>query len=181
MTVEVIKTDTNVIEIVQQGAQGIAGHRGNGWANYVDTQYTSGSPLIVNNARVQLTCNGLGAATNKEYLPAGVEDFWTDNKIYLGGVGDSGDLRINFTALPQANAFFDIELDIGTDTPNIIAVETENVPKGNVETKFTIAFPIFSLDTFIANGCKIYINTTDSDKRVDIYNISIFIKRDYKA
>lgn len=154
-----------------------------GWGFYVDTAHTSGSPLVVNNARVQLTNNALGATTETSYLPGGVTNLWAGDKITPQNVGDSYDLRVDFTAeMNSANGFANISLDIG-DGGSIEIVDRMLVfPKGTgVATKFSIGVPIFSLGTFVTNGGKIYLDTTDGADDMDVYDIGIFIGRNSKG
>lgn len=156
-----------------------------GWEICDDTLYTSGSPLAVNNSRVQLTCNGLGSNSNNTYLPAGVSELWntTTNKIESDSAGNAFDVRIQFTADPSAvSSTIDLELDIGTGAPDIvISSQTVIAPKGTSPFAASVSIPLFSLSTFVANGCKIYLNTTSSGDSFDIYDISIFVKQDYYA
>jgi hypothetical protein len=163
--------------------EGVERGMGIGWGVYDDSTYTSGSPLSVASARVQLTIDGLGGATNTDYLPEGVTEFWntTSNTIVAQRLGDAFDVRLGFKATSSAaNSYFDIEFDIGNGSPTIIAGQTKIAPKGiGVETQYTVDIPVYALGTFLSNGCKIYIDTTDSGFTLSIYDITILIKRDY--
>lgn len=151
-----------------------------GWAFYDDSTYTSGSPLNVNNTRAQVSIDGLGSFTEKRFLPTDTSDFWdtTNDEITPENVGDAYEVRLDFTAVAGSNADkFDIELDIGDGSSVIILDQTFEMNKGqgNIEV-FAWNAPIFTLETFVANGGKFYINTTDD---IDFYNFGLFIKRDF--
>ena len=153
-----------------------------GWAIYIDSTYTSGSPLVINKAEANFPVNGLGSATNKEYLPTGVTDLWdagSTNKIIADGVGDSYLCRLDFKAISAtANAYAVISFDVGSGSPNIIASETVTFPKGDGEIHvFSTTISLFALDTFVDNGCKITISTVDGDHNISFYDFGIFIQR----
>ena len=157
-----------------------------GWEVSFDNTYTSGSPLtIASSARTLLPCDGAGAQSNNTYLPTGVTELWdtTLNKIVSGQTGNAFDVRVQFQCDPATAvaSFFDIEFDIGDGAPDIvIASRTITIPKGTDPFTVSIAIPLFSLATFIANGCKIYVNNTGGVS-LDIYDIQVFIKQDYYA
>jgi len=153
-----------------------------GWAIYVDDTYTSGSPLVLTNAvRNLLTIDGNGSTTNTDFLPAGVTDFWdtTNNKIIPQKVGDAYDLRIDFSVdVPANTESITLELDIGDGSPDIpVVTRGIQFAESGAGQLVSIGFPIFALSTFLANGGKIYL--TPSTGGFDIYDIQIFIKRDF--
>jgi len=153
-----------------------------GWAQYIDGEYTSGSPLSVNSSKVQITVNPtIGAGSKIEtYLPAGVGEFWddTNNRIQAQKEGDAYTVRLNFTGDPAGvSDFGQIIFDIGDGAPDIpIATRTVSFAKATATTVSTTT-SLFSLSTFVANGCKIYFDTSDSGDNVDIYDISVVITR----
>jgi len=157
---------------------------GKGWAVYEDNTYTVGSPLVIASARAILTNDGAGAGTNKSQLPDGVTDFWdtTLNKILGQTVGDALDIRIQFKAkCSTVSAYFDFEIDIGGSL-GVITARTLGSSKGaNNEQRYSVGLPVFTLATFVANGGSIYLNSIDDGTTVSIYDIQIFIKRDYAA
>ena len=154
-----------------------------GWAVYFDNTYTSGSPLSVTAAGgdVLLECDGAGANTVTSELPDGVSALWdtTNDKLIGTGVGDGYDVRIQFKAVnDNVNGLMDVKFDIGDPSGIEISARTYAFPKGaSQEITFSIGIPLFSMATFVANGCKIFIDSITGD--TDIYDISIFIKRDY--
>jgi hypothetical protein len=157
-----------------------------GWEVSFDGTYTSGSPFAIPaSTRTLMPCDGLGSNSNNTYLPSDVTELWdtTLDKIVSDNVGNAFEVRVQFIADPGAiSASFDMEFDIGNGAPNIvIAARTINAPKGADPFVVSVAIPIYSLGTFVTNGCKIYINTTDSGDTFDIYDISVLIKQDYHA
>ena len=158
-----------------------------GWALYADSTYTSGSPLAINNAKVQITCDALGSTTYKGELPTGVTDLWdaTNNKITPVNDGDAYSLRLTFNAQGPQNAYFDIGLDIGTDiqaSPIVVAKETKIHPKGaGVTSGYSFDIPIFSRSTFIANGGKLFIDTSDDAIQLDVFDIVVYLCRVHRA
>lgn len=144
-----------------------------GWANYADSQYTSGSPLNVNNTRTQITINGLAAGTNTDYSVADTI-WWANNTFSPVVIGESYILRLSFKAVPSTPSDkFDIELQI--DTGNLIYVQTLEMNKGSgVEQRYSVVVPVYCLATFLANGGKFFINTVNN---IDFYEFSILIQR----
>ena len=151
-----------------------------GWGFYSDSTYTSGSPLNSNNAKTQITIDGLGATTETGYLPTGVTNLWSSNKITPAVLGDSYDLRLDFTAAPTGvSDYAEVLLDIGTGgSPINIVSRTVTFAKAGA-TSVSIGFPIFALSTFMANGGTLYFDTSVSGDNIDIYDISLFLKRDF--
>ena len=153
-----------------------------GWAQYTDGEYTSGSPLSVNNSKVQITVNPtIGAGSKIEtYLPSGVGEFWdsTNNRLIAQKEGDAYTVRLNFTGDPAGiSDFGQIIFDIGDGAPDIpIATRTVSFAKATATTVSTTT-SLFSLSTFVENGCKIYFDTSDSGDSVDLYDISVVITR----
>lgn len=153
-----------------------------GWAQYIDGQYTSGSPLSVNNAKVLLTIDTtIGTGSKIEtYLPSGVDSFWDEStdRIQAQKEGDAYTIRVNFVGDPSGiSDFGQIIFDIGDSAPDIpIATRTVSFAKATA-TSVSTTTSLFSLATFVENGCKIYFDTSDSGDSVDIYDISIVITR----
>jgi len=162
-------------------------HKATGWAQYADDTYTELSPLNVDNAKVQLTIEPLTSTPLTSFLPQGVSNFWDLTPLSSGGqkimahtVGDALDMRIDFKADPTTlNDYADIILDIGDGSPdNPIVTRTITFSKTGINS-ISVGFPVFTLDTFVTNGGKIYIDTSESGSNIDIYGAKIFIKRDH--
>jgi hypothetical protein len=153
-----------------------------GWAQYTDGEYTVGSPLTVNNDKVLLTINPATGTGSKieTYLPAGVTEFWnsTSDKIIGQKEGDAYTVRVNFVGDPAGvTDYAELIFDIGDGAPDVpIATRTITFAKAT-PTSVSTTTSLFSLATFIANGCKIYLDTSGSGDSIDVYDISVVITR----
>lgn len=152
-----------------------------GWAYYVDSTYTSGSPLAITAAtRTKLTIDGLGATTDITQLPSGVSAFWdtTSNKITPALLDDSYDVRLKFTILPTgAGPYVDIEFDIGGGV-GVVAADTRSLVKGAVAAVVTFPVPLFAKSTFISNGCEIYLTPNNNSS---VYDIELMVTRTHRG
>ena len=155
---------------------------GKGWGMYDDDTYTLGSPLSVTSAggNVLLPCDGAGSNTVTSEQPA-EGALWdvVNDKIISDKSGNAFDVRIDFKAKnDNLTGSFDIFFDIGDPSGIVVSSRTYTFPKGaNTEVQFSIGIPLFSMATFVANGCKVYIDSTVGNTL--IYEISIFVKKDY--
>ena len=156
---------------------------GSGWAFYDDSTLTSGSPLTIANTRSQITIDGLGSSTDKTQLPADVTDFWLGNEITPENAGDAYELRIDFKASVNAvNSYCLLQLDIGDETPINIVNRTITFPRGqNIVHDISVGFGIFSGSTFLANGGKLFIDTSSAGDTVTLYEPGILIARVHQA
>lgn len=156
-----------------------------GWGNYADGLATPTQTFT--SVDSLLTIDALGGGTNETYLPnslAGGTSLWdgTTNKITPVAVGDSYDLRVvlQVTAKATSPTRLTLELDIGGQaTPtNIIAEQTVSAEK---TTPFisTFSFPIFCLNTFLANGGQLFVRTDTGS--VTVASRSILLSRNYSA
>jgi hypothetical protein len=154
-----------------------------GWANYADSQYTSGAPLaIAAGAKTQLTINGAGAATNTAYANGMPADVWSGNRFRPSGLGEAYNVRITATVTQSSSGaghYVTFDADIGTDeTPFMSASQSIPLIKGQgVPTLVTLAAPFFCLDTFGRNGARFYL-TPSVD--VQVYGAAVFIQRTFK-
>ena len=136
-----------------------------GWEHLADSTYTSGSPLsVLDGVRTKVTIDGLGSATNKDYLPSGVTGFWdvAENQFDPVAEGDCYDVRLQFKcATTPTNAFVDCELDIG-GALGVILRETRPLLRAASATNIVVfSWPVFTLDTFLANGGEFYITPNE--------------------
>ncbi len=152
-----------------------------GWARYLDTTYTSGSPLsIASGVRATLTNN----ANNKleTQLPTDATKFFdeTTQKFIAINNGDSYNISIRFKAkIDVNNGYFDIDLDIG-GTQGIISQESVIFTRAlNTEQRFDIDLVLFSGSTFVSNGGTLSITPKNGD--MEIYDISFVIVRTHRA
>lgn len=149
-----------------------------GWSIYSDSV---ASNQVISSTPSVLTIDGLGSNTNTTYKPNGyVGEMWASNAIQAESVGDAFDLRIDLTitAKTASPTRIDLILDIGDGAGITIpiverVIATVKTPPYNID----IGFPIFTLDTFVANGGRIFLSTDTGT--VTISNRSIFIKRDF--
>ena len=155
-----------------------------GWAYYTDTVHTNlASAFVVNADRDFFTIDGLGSNTETNYLPAGVTELWSGSNIVSDAVGNAFEVRIQFTCDPDSvsDEWFDLQFDIGPDTnsPIVVASRTISSPKGSDPFVANMAIPLFSLNTFVSNGCKIFFEATDSGDHFHIWDLTVLIKQDY--
>ena len=153
-----------------------------GWVNIADSQYTQGSPLAITaNTKTQVTVNGLGAATNREYADGLHPTVWDANRFKPFARGEAYNIRLTFT-MAQATSgtghYISVDADIGTDVlPFIAASQSVPLLKGQgVPTLVTVAIPFFCLDTFGQNGARLFLTPS-----VDItaWGFAIFIQRTF--
>jgi len=117
-------------------------------------------------------------------LPYGVTSLWdtTNDKIVPVKSGDSYDIRIDFTISERVSnpQYLIMILDIGGESGI-----TNNIMERRIDINrsapfaISFAFPIFTLDTFLANGGQIFFATDAGTATIS--KRLIFIKRDYAA
>lgn len=153
--------------------------RGTGWAFYDDSEYTELSPLNINNDTAQITIDGLGAFTERRYLPYGVQDLWVNDKIDPENIGDTYSFRLDLTAKAGSNEDkFRVYVDIGDGGVVEILSQTFEINKNIGQTEdFSYSVPLFTLATFNVNNGKIMIEMDDD---IDFYNMGIFVQRIHK-
>ena len=174
-----ITSDTNIqdiqeLELIQDAK---------GWAYYDDSTYTSGSPLNIDNARTAISIDGAGPTSESRFLPGDGELWDTSNNLIIGrNLGDVLTVRLDFKGVANNNnSYFDIEFDIGSGSPNVIVSKTRVARKGSGnEQRYSITVQLYTLDTFITNGCKIYLDTTGSGHDYDFYDFGILVERTYR-
>lgn len=147
-----------------------------GWARYVDSTYTSGSPLSTGSTKIPLSIDG-GTGTVETYLPTGIASLWntTSNKITPAAEGDAYDVRLDFTATAASgNEVAEVIFEVNGAA---LAHRTVTFAKTGA-TSFSIGLPLAVDSAFLTHGCSIQFDTGDA---IDIYDISLFIKRDFTA
>lgn len=157
------------------GASSIAN---TGWATYVDTQYTAGSPFVVSPNTDTLLPNNAGIK-NESQMPPDVVTFY-DGTVITGRDGDSIDLMAYFKVKPSSqNQVLDVWVDIGGAIGELYR-QTFFFPKGaNVESSVMYTIPSgYTLQTWENNGARIYVNASHE---IDIYRINYNIDRSHKA
>lgn len=144
-----------------------------GWAIYTDSV---SSDFVILDIPTFLTIDGLGADTNTDYLPAAATaPLWSDNKITPIALGDSYNLRIDLeiTAKTQNPASIALALDINPEGSPIIIAEKEINTSKTAPYTISVALPIFTLNTFIANGGAILLQTSSGEITVGKRSILI--------
>jgi len=165
-----------VRDLLTGGAVSTAPLGTSGWASYVDTTHTSGSPQAYSSGtRTQWTNDG--GTTIDTYAPNGA--LWSSDKITPTAVGEAYELRIDFTIDPGGpSAVLSLELDIGADpfggSSVVIVSRSFSLAKGAVVQSVSAGFPIYCLATFVANGGALALTSSVS---ADIYDKRITIVR----
>jgi hypothetical protein len=156
-------------------------HNINGWAIYDDLASAT-APIVINSTKHQVSIDGSGPTNNVTYLPTGVSSLWnaTLNKITPAKLGDSYDIRVDFKIEPtNTNDYANFILDIGTDVaPNPIVNRSLTFLKTGVSS-FSVGFPVAATSDFIANGGRIFIDTSESTSTISLSDVDLFIKRDF--
>ena len=155
-----------------------------GWELHADSQYTTGSRLSVNNARVNLTINKIGTNQNVVYTPLASGSFWTDDVMYPEKIGDSYVVELSFDAQAQStDSWFDIEFDISTlrNGSNTLFIDTVAMTKGTGLMHITRTYLVAANADFKNNGCAIYLNTSVSNDHVDVFNTELLITRTHST
>ena len=156
---------------------------GTGWAQYSDTVYTSGSPLLVTQGTEVALTNNAGSTITSN-LPTGVTAFYdgTTNLITPENSGDAYMLRVDFSAWNTVTEGYGVvKLDIGGGI-GVILNRSVQFPRGsgsgNVRL-FTSSSLIYTLGTFIANGGTLTFESVRGN--TSIYDINFVISRVHKA
>lgn len=130
-----------------------------GWATYVDTQYTSGSPFSVSaDTDTVLPNNALSKIETQK--PESITEFYDGSQI-LGVNGNAIDIMIYFKATPSAqNQYLDLWIDIGGSIGELYR-QSFAFPRGaGVERGILYALPsAYTLNTWEANGGTVYIRS----------------------
>lgn len=157
-------------------------YRQSGWADYTDTQYTSGSPFAIAATTKTKLPNNAGTVRDQE-LPADYTDGFYDNvgQVINGLAGDGLLITVEFKAVRQTgNGSFDIEVmfDIGGAVGEIYN-RTIGV-KGGAGVADSIVFTtaVYTLDTWEANGAGVYV---DSDVAINVYGVRYVVHRLHKG
>jgi len=131
-----------------------------GWMRYLDTVNNEGNKQTLT-AAIDNDLTIVDASPLEAFKPValGTGDLWAGNKITPMAIGDTYLLRIDFTAeISNVSGYCELKIDIGGAIGDIIS-RTITFPKGaNVAQKFSVAFSVYTLDTFFANGGSIQIN-----------------------
>lgn len=173
-----------IADILYQSTD-VALESGQGWADYADGQYTSGSPFILTTAagKVNLPNNGLSPLTRTQYLPINAQPFYDIATQKLNGVtGNAYHITMNFKVRPTQVASdirIYVSIDIGGTIGEIYQRELSLTKGSGVEHYYLSSFMYYTLDTFEANGGQIKVQAFSSN--LEIYDIRYVISRLYDA
>lgn len=154
-----------------------------GWGQYQDSRRTVGTPTQTLSAstRTKLICDGGYLTVEKLPSDAG-GSLWntTTNKVNPISAFDIYHMRVGFWAENYAgtNPYIDFTLDIGSPIGEITWRDI-SLRKSGATVKTSIAFPVFSGSTFLANGGEFYL-TYNGTGTCDIYAVDILLVRESK-
>lgn len=171
------RRDSNGVDLVYSIGESI---NQLGWIAATDTTYTSGSPLAIS-ANTDTELDFSNDSIINTYAPNGYDetDFFDDvnNRILSPAVGYAYMFRLTFKCLPANNSrVLNVSYNIGTDINNQIIIDSRSAElrSSSNATNFSASSLIYSLDTFIANGMQIILNTNTN---ASVYDISMVISR----
>lgn len=158
-----------------------------GWADYVDTQYTSGSPLALLADTDTIVPNNAGGGVTSQ-TPDDISSFVTvvpsgsgyDHSLINGVNGQGLLITLNCTVVPTnvATTYIEFWLDIGGAVGELYR-RIVSFPKGNgVARPITLTTAVYTLDTWEANGATMYVN---SNNTANIYDVRYVIHRIHKV
>ena len=158
-----------------------------GWANYVDSTYTSGSPLLLNagnSYNAQCTVDGLGSGSTQSEWPDGVPEPWdtSTNKLIGTNDGDKFTYELSFKAQDgAASVLMDVYVDIGSPIGEISRSSVSIAKGASVETAVEMYRTYFTGSTFVANGGTIYFDTSQTSDDMSIWDIALLIEKTHVA
>jgi hypothetical protein len=135
-----------------------------GWGVYADNEAAT---QMFNTTPAPISINSLGAVTDERYLPRemrGVSSFWNTaiNRIISPQLGDSFDVRVDFSVISTTASptYILFQLDMGAPgSPIIIAEEEISFDRTATPFAFSVSFPVFAAETFMANGAQLLLST----------------------
>lgn len=169
--------------LVADGSGGLDFVRYKGWSQWEDTDRTVGTPsqTLTAAARTKWTNDGGNLSLQKNPSDL-VNPMWntTTNKHQPISAFDIYHIRISFIVENYAGTspYLTIELDIGGSIGTIQARDI-SLRKGGGAQFISMAFPVFSGATYVANGGEFYV-TYQGTGTCDIYKSSIMIVRESK-
>ena len=156
----------------------------NGYAYYVDSLATP--TIVVDTSYTEITIDDLGASI-LDYLPKeirGVSQLWTTNKITPIAIGDDYDGRLDVTVTTKTGSptFIEFIIDISGSTAGTNKAFTGYIQNiGVYPYDQSLPLDFFTLDTFLANGGKLYARTDAGTVTIGRRNIKISRKSKYFA
>ena len=154
---------------------------GTGWATYSDSEYTDSNKFIIPNGS-NLAIPNNANTTIDAYLPEGVFELYDSatQKINSLLVGNAFLLRLDFSAeTNNNNGIAEVTVDIGGSV-GVILSRLLQFPRGaNTPRKFSTSSALYSLDTFVANGAELRIESITGI--TEIWDISYTIIQTHSA
>lgn len=151
---------------------------GAGWGFWADSQYTEASPrTITAGQRTQLTIDGLGSRTNLENLNTLPSTVWYNDTFWPVNVGDRYAARLNLVMSRTGNSnweFAIFEFEVGSF--NALTVQQPLYKNIGEPQAVTLSDDLFSLETFVSNGGRIYVTATE---QITIWDTTVFFAREY--
>jgi hypothetical protein len=154
-----------------------------GWAQYSDSVYSAGSPLVINQGNSATLTNNANATITSQ-LPVDITALWdsSNNKITPKNSGDGYTLRVDFMAFTSVTeGYAVINLDIGGSQGVIQSIPVQ-FPRGSGSgntRSFSDTVMFYSLGTFVANGGTLTVEAVRGN--ISIYDIRFVISRFHKA
>lgn len=154
---------------------------GSGWALYTDTQYSSGSPLVISQGTTVDLPNNAGSK-DEGSLPTGSPPLYDGTRIWPNSINDTYDVRVTFKASTSSgsNGGFNVSLDIseaGDDSITVASQPIRMLRGSNVVQTYTVNFPVFCKETFKANGGLLRIESVTGN--LTMYDVSLFLVKTY--
>lgn len=151
-----------------------------GWGDYIDTQYTELSPLIVpSNTDTKLPNNGTAIAASQ--LPDGESLYDNVGQVITGRNGDAVLITVEMKVVPQAvqATLLSVWVDIGLPGGVRLYERPVTFPRGLGEAQpVTFTTGAYTLDTWQANGGEIFLRGNGA---FEIYDIRFIIFRLHKS
>lgn len=153
-----------------------------GWERVEDALITTPT-ITVTTTPVKLTIDdeGVTNSTNRNYVPLrirGSSTLWdtVNSKITPIQTGDTYTIRINLsvtakTGDPKA-IVATLDIGGGSAPTTIVAQDTLTVIR-SAPYEISFSVPVFTIDTFVANGGTIFLNTVDQDVTIGARSITI--------
>ncbi|MGB5943797.1 MAG: hypothetical protein WBG71_13020 [Leeuwenhoekiella sp.] len=153
-----------------------------GWADYVDTQYTSAAPftgITTTPARVSLP-NNAGIIQDGQ-KPVDISTFYDSTTgTITGRDGDGVNIVIEFKARPTNTNIprITVAIDIGGAVGEIYKRDFILSKGAGVEHFYLSSFNAYTLNTWEANGGTVKISSTFP---VEVYDIRYIVTRTHRA
>ena len=149
-----------------------------GWAQYADTQYTSGAPFSITADTDTVLPNNAAQVLESE-KPSDVTTFY-DGSVITGRNGDGITITVDLTATPTSAAatFIELWFDIGAPVGELYR-RIVTFPKGNgVARPVNFTVTGYTLGTWELNGATAYVRANGP---VDIHAIRYVITRTHRG